>query len=335
MSNTYDYYLTLDLSGANPDKYIYAKQGDKNSRKINITLMNGDEPNSFAEGDAVSFRCKKPSGYICYNPAILNNDGTVIVVLTEQSLAEVGLVLADIAIIDGNGETLSSTSFYIRVNESGNNGEHIESTNEMLVLDKLIEDANKIVDEYNGTLDAVTPSIGENGNWYVGGNDTGVPSRGEDGQDGQDGQDGSTPYIGENGNWWIDGVDTGKPSAGQVDMTEVHSYVDEVASTLELKKLQFEDTVVPVSAFVDNTEYPEAAEEGYTYMARVPLSGVISSMIPEVTFGAKAAPIMLGSADAYNGGIILYANSVPDTDITIPTILLWRGSTGTYFFTRG
>ena len=26
---------------------------------------------------------------------------------------------------------------------------------------------------------------------------------------GQDGHDGNTPYIGENGNWWIDGVDTG------------------------------------------------------------------------------------------------------------------------------
>ena len=30
-----------------------------------------------------------------------------------------------------------------------------------------------------------------------------------------DGINGSTPYIGENGNWWINGTDTGKPSKGE------------------------------------------------------------------------------------------------------------------------
>lgn len=37
---------------------------------------------------------------------------------------------------------------------------------------------------------------------------------GQDGQKGQDGRDGDTPVIGENGNWYIGGVDTGKPSRG-------------------------------------------------------------------------------------------------------------------------
>ena len=32
---------------------------------------------------------------------------------------------------------------------------------------------------------------------------------GNDGNDGQDGEDGKTPYIGENGNWWIGDQDTG------------------------------------------------------------------------------------------------------------------------------
>ena len=41
---------------------------------------------------------------------------------------------------------------------------------------------------------------------------------GEDGQDGAagaDGKDGATPEIGENGNWFINGEDTGKPSRGE------------------------------------------------------------------------------------------------------------------------
>ncbi len=38
---------------------------------------------------------------------------------------------------------------------------------------------------------------------------------GANGQDGADGQDGSVVTIGENGNWFIDGVDTGYPSRGE------------------------------------------------------------------------------------------------------------------------
>ena len=58
----------------------------------------------------------------------------------------------------------------------------------------------------------VTPNIGDNGNWWIGGEDTGIPAKG---QDGKPGDDGATPVIGENGNWWIDGVDTGVPAKGQ------------------------------------------------------------------------------------------------------------------------
>jgi len=55
--------------------------------------------------------------------------------------------------------------------------------------------------------DGNTPYIGENGNWWVDGEDTGKPSRGEKGEE-------TIVIIGENGNWFIDGVDTGKPSRG-------------------------------------------------------------------------------------------------------------------------
>ena len=55
----------------------------------------------------------------------------------------------------------------------------------------------------------LTPNIGENGNWWVGGKDTGVPAQGEDGNNGL------TPNIGQNGNWWIGGKDTGIPAQGE------------------------------------------------------------------------------------------------------------------------
>ena len=73
----------------------------------------------------------------------------------------------------------------------------------------------------------ITPTIGKNGNWYLGSTDTGKPSRGadgtpgatgapgKDGAPGADGKDGITPAIGENGNWYLGNTDTGKPSRGE------------------------------------------------------------------------------------------------------------------------
>ena len=51
--------------------------------------------------------------------------------------------------------------------------------------------------------DGKTPYIGENGNWWVGETDLGIPATGNDGESGE------TPYIGENGNWWIGETDLG------------------------------------------------------------------------------------------------------------------------------
>lgn len=65
------------------------------------------------------------------------------------------------------------------------------------------------VDGKNGA-DGLTPAIGENGNWWIGDTDTGVKAGGADGKDGADGL---TPTIGENGNWWIGDTDTGVKAA--------------------------------------------------------------------------------------------------------------------------
>lgn len=65
----------------------------------------------------------------------------------------------------------------------------------------------------------ITPHIGENGNWYIGDSDTGIPATGPAGADGEigpigaDGIAGNTPYI-IDGFWWIDGVTTGIPATG-------------------------------------------------------------------------------------------------------------------------
>lgn len=65
--------------------------------------------------------------------------------------------------------------------------------------------------------DGITPTveIGENGNWFINGQDTGIKAEGTDGTQGEPGQDGLTPYIGENDNWWIGDEDTGVKAKGE------------------------------------------------------------------------------------------------------------------------
>ena len=97
----------------------------------------------------------------------------------------------------------------------------------------------------------------------------------------------------------------------------------EAGTAVELKKLAFANTVVAVSAWAEDITY-----EDYPYRAAVALSGVTAAMIPDVVFGLAAmadnsfAPV----AECYNGGVYIYAADVPESAITIPTIICWRGA---------
>lgn len=97
----------------------------------------------------------------------------------------------------------------------------------------------------------------------------------------------------------------------------------EAGTAVELKKLQFVNTAVPVASFVADSTY-----EDFPYRAAVALTGVTSSMIPEVVFGVKDAMsgIFAPCAETYNGGVYIYASEAPEAAITIPTILCWKGN---------
>lgn len=58
--------------------------------------------------------------------------------------------------------------------------------------------AAKASGEFDGA-DGITPTIGENGNWYLGATDTGKPSRGEKGDTGEKGEKGDTGATGPTG----------------------------------------------------------------------------------------------------------------------------------------
>lgn len=97
----------------------------------------------------------------------------------------------------------------------------------------------------------------------------------------------------------------------------------EAGTAFELKKLQFSNVSVSAVDFVSDTTYQD-----FPYRAGVALSGVIESMIPEIVLSVEDATSgnFAPVAESYNGGVYLYATSAPESDITIPTIIAWRGN---------
>lgn len=108
-------------------------------------------------------------------------------------------------------------------------------------------------------------------------------------------------------------------------LTAIQSELSELeaGTAVELKKLQFANIAVATSTFVADTTYQD-----YPYRAALALTGVLSSMIPDVVLSladatsGNFAPV----AACYDGGIYLYAAAVPEAAITIPTIICWRGN---------
>lgn len=63
--------------------------------------------------------------------------------------------------------------------------------------------------------------------------------------------------------------------------------------------------------------------EGYIYRAAITNANITSSHFPEVVFGVTEAlsGIYAPVAMTYSGGVYIYANRIPTTTITIPTVI--------------
>ena len=134
--------------------------------------------------------------------------------------AQIQAMVGDLGTLD----TEAKSNLVAAINEALTTGGEIAPAE----VQRIVEDYLKTNPPGTGAdgKDGITPTIGKNGNWYLGSTDTGKPSRGadgtpgatgapgKDGAPGADGKDGITPTIGKNGNWYLGSTDTGKPSRG-------------------------------------------------------------------------------------------------------------------------
>lgn len=97
---------------------------------------------------------EKPSGKRIYNPGILQ-DSIISFQPTEQTLAEVGQSIGQIQ-ITLNKQTITSYPFFLNVSKNYVLNASIESTDEFLVLDNLIDEAQKTTAEMRALMQKFT-----------------------------------------------------------------------------------------------------------------------------------------------------------------------------------
>ena len=134
--------------------------------------------------------------------------------------AQIQAMVGDLGTLD----TEAKSNLVAAINEALTKGGEIAPAEVQRIVEDYLK-ANPLGTGADGK-GGITPTIGKNGNWYLGSTDTGKPSRGadgtpgatgapgKDGAPGADGKDGITPTIGKNGNWYLGSADTGKPSRG-------------------------------------------------------------------------------------------------------------------------
>ena len=114
----------------------------------------------------------------------------------------------------------------------------------------------------------------------------------------------------------LDGIEAG---ANKYVLADNSVTANKIAS--DAVRIRSTDVAVATTAFVEDTTY-----EDFPYRAAITINGATAAMKPDVTFAYAevASGIFCSVAESYDGGVYIYASEVPEADITIPVIDLWR-----------
>lgn len=129
--------ITMELTGETKRFEVQAKQGDKGTRFVRVSLTNNGAEFEMPSGVTVIANIQKPDRKFCFNECTLEGN-KVLVPLTNQALAVAGTAECDIEIRDGGGNLiLSSQAFTIEIEKSMRDESAIESSNEFTALEKI------------------------------------------------------------------------------------------------------------------------------------------------------------------------------------------------------
>lgn len=134
--------IVLDFGQKNGPVTVWAKQGDSQSRYIEITPLNCGQEMKLESGVRAELRVTKHDKKVAVHTAAIS-DGVIIAELTNQILAADGEAVAEIALLKGT-EILSTQTFVINVEKSAYNADKVESSDDYKALLETIKNINNI-----------------------------------------------------------------------------------------------------------------------------------------------------------------------------------------------
>ncbi len=106
--------ISLDVLKPNVIPMVYAKAGDSESRFITVTIKENGKKKSVSKSAIVYLDCRRPDGQQMSFLGIVNDDGTITVILPDWLLLVSGLAKCSISIVNG-GIVLTTLSFQLTI----------------------------------------------------------------------------------------------------------------------------------------------------------------------------------------------------------------------------
>ena len=172
--------------------------------------------------------------------------------------------------------------------------------------------AAKASGEFDGA-DGLTPTIGENGNWYLGETDTGKPSRGEKGDTGAKGDKGDKGDTGETGATGAAGA-AGKSAYAYA---QDGGYIGTEAEFAAKMAAEMPTTLPNPNALTFTGAVTGSYDGSEPVTVEIPSGGEKWENILDLTLEEDVNKVVLMSGDVGYKKILVYMESVPPTDQTV------------------
>lgn len=136
--------INLDFGKKDYPIHVWAKQGDQETRFVEITPLDKGQAYTIEAGVTARFQATKPDGTIILDDCTIS-DGKITAELTAQVLAVAGFVVAEIGLYKGT-ELLSSALFYVDVEELAYDPNAPASSDEYNALVDALAEAEEFID---------------------------------------------------------------------------------------------------------------------------------------------------------------------------------------------
>ena len=136
--NSSNYRFTLDIQSRQSQVSLPAMKNDT-ARTLRITLADGGEPYTIADGCIATFVAKKPDGNTIFNSCIIEGNTVIRYTLTTQTTSAYGVVNCEIRLYGADGMLITSPRFILVVDSRvAADDELVESETEHEEIDKIM-----------------------------------------------------------------------------------------------------------------------------------------------------------------------------------------------------